>query len=296
MRVLVFSGTTEGREVSLRCAALGFDTTVSVASGYGRELAEEDGGNVKILENRLSEGEMEELFKSFDCVVDATHPFALEVTANIKAACASVGLPCLRFLRSGPDSAFGGAVPFRADGSDFFEFDSLEDLCRGLSAFERNLLEKNLPLPNVFVSTGSKNLECFRSLISFEERFFFRVLPSVDSIRLCQAAGIRSRNIIAMQGPFSEGLNEAMFRETNAGVLVTKESGRNGGFDEKVSAARKCGMKIFSVRRPVEGGYNVFENIEDLEKELKKLDERRVLDRDRDGESGRPHCGGGKAH
>ena len=70
MRVLVFSGTTEGREAAARCLSLGFDTTVSVASGYGRELAEEDGGNVKILENRLSEGEMEELFKSFDCVVE----------------------------------------------------------------------------------------------------------------------------------------------------------------------------------------------------------------------------------
>ena len=294
MKVLVFSGTTEGREISSRCAALGFDTTVSVASGYGREMAERDAagsfGRLTVVENRLSEEEMERVFLGFDCVVDATHPFAVEVTANIARACAAVGKPCLRLLRK--KTAFPLDGQSSGNGECFFESDSMDAMCADLAAFDKSRLERGLPLPVVFVSTGSKNISCFERLSMFPDRFYFRVLPSVDSISACIGRGVPSKNIIAMQGPFSELMNEAMFRDTGAGALVTKESGRNGGFFEKVSAAKKCGMAVFSVRRPVEEGYNVFEDIGELEKELGRLDEGRVLDWNRNGKLGGDDCRG----
>ena len=63
-------------------------------------------------------------------------------------------------------------------------------------------------------------------------------MPSIDSINACISAGIPSRNIIAMQGPFSKDLNEAVIKEFDCKYLVSKLSGRSGGFDEKIEAAK----------------------------------------------------------
>ena len=57
-------------------------------------------------------------------------------------------------------------------------------------------------------------------------------------------------HIIAMQGPFSRELNTAMLRQIQGAYLVTKESGKAGGFGEKLAAAREAGAKIVVIRRP----------------------------------------------
>ena len=55
-----------------------------------------------------------------------------------------------------------------------------------------------------------------------------------------------------MQGPFSEELNYAMLKHTSAKYMVTKESGKVGGFIEKVLAASKAGAKSIVIGRPME--------------------------------------------
>ena len=55
-----------------------------------------------------------------------------------------------------------------------------------------------------------------------------------------------------MQGPFSEEMNYAMLRETNARILLTKESGAAGGFPEKLRGAKRAGAAVVVVKRPVE--------------------------------------------
>ena len=63
-----------------------------------------------------------------------------------------------------------------------------------------------------------------------------------------------------MQGPFSEELNTAMLRQIDAAWMVTKETGKSGGFGEKLSAARKAGVKVIVIGRPVkEEGYGLRE-------------------------------------
>lgn len=270
MKVLVFAGTTEGRLFACRCAESGFDTTASVATEYGRILAEEklrsenqkfqnkkSFSNLKIIENRLSESQMENLFSDFDFIVDATHPFALEVTANIKKACSAAKKKYFRLLRPSSKS-------FKNLGSSFFEFDSLDELCGGIYEFDKKCVSESKNLPNIFISTGSKDLSCFKKIANFAERCYVRVLPSIDSIQKCIDGGFLPKNVIAMQGPFSVALNEAMFRETKAEILVTKESGRAGGFDEKIEAAKNCGMYVFSVKRPKENADGTFSDIEEL--------------------------------
>ena len=70
----------------------------------------------------------------------------------------------------------------------------------------------------------------------------------------CEALGIPRRNVIAMQGPFSRELNEALIRQYQIAYLATKDGGTAGGFPEKAQAARNTGVKLIVIRRPEESG------------------------------------------
>ena len=85
MRIVVFSGTTEGRDFSRAAAALGIAVTVSVATDLGAEEQGQAPG-ITVHSGRLLPGAMAELLQSAALCVDATHPYAVEATKNIRAA------------------------------------------------------------------------------------------------------------------------------------------------------------------------------------------------------------------
>ena len=85
MNVVVFSGTTEGRELSRQLAALGIEVTVSVATPLGQEEQGSAPG-VTVRCGRLLPDEMAALLGDAALCIDATHPYAVEATKNIKAA------------------------------------------------------------------------------------------------------------------------------------------------------------------------------------------------------------------
>ncbi len=263
MKLLIFAGTTEGRTFAEKALECGFEVTVSVATKYGGEILEEklemSNPKLKVLENRLNQSGIENLAPNFNAVIDATHPFAIEVTKNIKKACKDLSLPYYRLLRecASKDPAI-------------IYFDSLDELCRhilSLGAQRKNQAE--LTEEKIFISTGSKELECFTKIPDYKNRCFVRVLPNVDSIQKCLEAGFLQSHIFALQGPFSKKMNAVFFEETGASILITKESGKNGGFDEKILAAKERGMKIFCVRHPPESGDRIFTDSQKLISALK---------------------------
>lgn len=98
MNVVVFSGTTEGRELSRQLAALGIEVTVSVATPLGQEEQGSTPG-VTVRCGRLLPDEMAALLGDAALCIDATHPYAVEATKNIKAAAEKAGVGYLRLLR-----------------------------------------------------------------------------------------------------------------------------------------------------------------------------------------------------
>lgn len=87
-----------------------------------------------------------------------------------------------------------------------------------------------------------------------------------DVVKTCADMGFYGIHLIAMQGPFSEELNVAMMRSVHAKWMVTKESGKAGGFGEKVSAAKKAGVGLVVIGRPAEDGISLEDGIKYLEK------------------------------
>lgn len=229
MSILIFGGTTEGRLLAQALSQRGRSATVSVATPLGaQELAGLSG--ITPLVGRKTGAEMAELVKSFDRCVDATHPYAVEVSQNVRAACKEAGVPLRRLLREESAHEAGHWV------------ESPQEAARWLA--ERG--------GNVLLAIGAKGLSAFQNLE--RERLYPRVLPVVESIQACQEAGIPTRNIIALHGPFSQDLNRAMLEQYHIRYLVTKDGGRAGGFEEKAAAAREAGAELVVIGRPPETG------------------------------------------
>lgn len=98
--VLIFGGTTEGRLLAEFCAAKGIRAAVSVTTDYGAELLPRS-YFIRELVGNLDSSQMSFLLKTddFSIVIDATHPFAQKVSANLKTACDKAGLRYIRLVR-----------------------------------------------------------------------------------------------------------------------------------------------------------------------------------------------------
>lgn len=230
MKLVIFSGTTEGREFSRAAAALGAAVTVCVATDLG---AEEQGGapGVTVHAGRLDADEMEALLRDAALCVDATHPYATEATHNIRAAAGMAGVEYHRLLRRASELPAGSVV------------------LPGAGEAAAYLADK---AGRILLTTGAKELPAFAALDP--ARLYPRVLPTLAGITACEAAGVPHRNIIAMQGPFTLGLNVALMRQFQIDYLVTKDGGAQGGFAEKAEAAAQCGAQLIVLRRPDEQG------------------------------------------
>ncbi|MDO4532796.1 MAG: precorrin-6A reductase [Coriobacteriia bacterium] len=231
--VLVFGGTSEGREIAEWLGSRGSCTVhISSLTEYGGSLVS-GLPRVRALTGRMLPEQMESLMRehAFSCVVDATHPYAVGVSSNIATCAASCGVPLYRVLREGePEGPWIGL-----------------DTAEQAAAYVAKRPGK------VLLTTGSKDLATYvAALPDYRERLYARILPVPSSIAAADGLGVPASHIVAMQGPFSQELNKALLREFGIGIMVTKASGAAGGFWEKVEAARECGVELVVIHRPVE--------------------------------------------
>lgn len=246
-RVLIFAGTTEGRTLSEYLSENRIEHMVCVATEYGEEVLSAS-PYMTIHQGRMDVGEMEKLMQtgSFAAVVDATHPYAVEVTANIRKASQEAQLPYLRLKR---------CLDTETEGRVFY-FHSNEECVDALEKTEGNIL----------LTTGSKELATYCSHPLVKERLYVRVLPGMESISICTELGIKGKQMIAMQGPFSTEMNEAILHQFEIACMVTKKSGRLGGYPEKLEAAKRACIPVYVIEpADTERGYSMEEVCERLQ-------------------------------
>ena len=234
MKILIFGGTTEGRELASKLASCGHEVTVSVATGTGEdELCGIP--DIKVVTGRRDASGMEAFLHNKDLCVDATHPYAVEAGKNIREASERTGVRFIRLLRE-----YTGDLP-EYEGCTYVEDAALAaKAASGISG-------------NILLTTGVKELPFFEGIE--RKRLFVRILPVWDSLEKCSEAGIAAGNIIAMHGPFCEELNLALIRQFDISCMVTKDGGVNGGFPEKFHAASKAGIRLIVIKRPFEEGF-----------------------------------------
>ena len=210
---------------------------------------------IKVLRGRMDRYQMEEFIRNqgIHLVIDATHPHARLVSEEIQEACGRTGVRLERCLRAEGE---------QNKARDWVEVDSIQEAVSFLSSVSGV----------IFATTGSKELEALCQIPDYQKRVYARVLPTSNVLRKCEKMGITGSHLIAMQGPFSTEMNTLFLRQTKAEWLLTKDSGRAGGFQEKVEAARENGTRVVVIRRPEEDGISLEEAME----VLKKADEGNV--------------------
>ncbi len=229
--ILLFAGTTEGRQIAEALKSQPVSVTVSVATEYGETLIE-PAENIRVLHGRKNEAEIEALIQEMQpqLLIDATHPYAVEVTRTLQTVCERTNTAYLRVLREAA----------AADGCVFVE------------STEAAVTYLNGTAGNVLLTVGSKELAAYTAVKDFETRLFARILPVKESADAAFALGFTGKHLICMQGPFSEELNAAMLKSIDARFLVTKDTGSAGGFTEKITAAKALSVTPVVIRRPCE--------------------------------------------
>lgn len=223
MRVLVLGGTTEARQLAgLLAADTRFQATLSLA-GRTRDPAPQ------ALPTRIggfggAQGLADYLrAESIQAVIDATHPFADQISANAEAACAAAGVPLAVLTRR----------PWTAREGDDWRLVRSMDAAAGALA--------DLP-DTVFLTVGRQELEPFLAL---DRRFLVRAVDPPDALPSNAA-------LVLDRGPYTLAGELALMRAHGVGTLVTKNSGGDAT-EPKLSAARALGLPVVMVDRPAAG-------------------------------------------
>lgn len=255
--ILVFAGTTEGRELAEFCVAEQISASFSVTTDYGAALLPQS-EFLTILQGKLDCTQMQQLFSQnrYNLVIDATHPYAVEATKTIRSACALTQTPYYRLLREESTHALPGTV-----------VDSMEDLIAYVNQDNRIL----------FSTMGSKELPALTAVQGYRERVWARLLPIPEGEALCTKWGFDPQKIIWGRGPFSLEENKQHLLRSGAQVLITKETGSVGGYAEKAEAAAQCGVELITIKRPTETGLTPKEVREMLVEQKQKKIGRKTL-------------------
>ena len=252
-KIVIFAGTTEGRRLSEILADAGIAHTVCVATEYGEIVMREqtDAEAVRAKEQsivslhcgRMDRQQMEEFLRNegYEIVVDATHPYARVVTENIQSA-----VNTLRAMER--ETQF--PIYLRLE-REISETPEAEDPDVSIRYFESNAdCAKALENTdgNILLTTGSKELATYCASGRLHDRLYVRILPGRESLELCMEQGIKGRQILALQGPFSTEMNAAILKQYDICHMVTKNSGRTGGYQEKLEAAKMLGIPVYVIQ------------------------------------------------
>ncbi len=232
-------------------ADAGIAHTVCVATEYGEivmreqtdstEAAQADGQLlVKLHRGRMDREQMQKFLhdEGYEIVVDATHPYAQVVTENLRGA--------VDALKDTSAAEFPKYLRLEREISGTTE----EDNAASIRYFENNAdcakaLEDTEG--NILLTTGSKELAVYCASGRLNDRLYVRILPGRESLELCMEQGIKGRQILALQGPFSTEMNAAILKQYDIHHMVTKNSGRTGGYQEKLEAAKMLGIPVYVI-------------------------------------------------
>ena len=231
--ILLFAGTTEGRRIAEGCRNQPVSVYVSVATQYGESIID-PAENLHILHGRRDEKQLAALLDDTgaELVIDATHPYADQITAALQTLCRERGMKYLRVVRDEARAGTEGCV-------------YVDDTAAAVEYL-------NTVSGKVLLTVGSKALEQYTGVRDWQERLYARLLPLPEALENALSLGFPGAHLICMQGPFSQAMNAALLRDLRIRYLVTKDTGTAGGFPEKISAAQSCGVTTVVIRRPLQ--------------------------------------------
>lgn len=167
-------------------------------------------------------------------VVDATHPFAAQISRNAASACARSGTPLLRLRRPAWEQGAGD------------RWIEVADMAAAADALG--------PVPRrVFLTIGRQELAAFAR--APHHAYHARMIEPPGDVRPPRLTVIRAR------GPFPVEDEQRFLREEDIEILVSKNAG-GAAACAKIAAARTCGLPVVMVRRPAAPDVETVETVD----------------------------------
>ena len=233
-RLWLIGGTGESRDLAQVLIPQGFSIVVTVTTPIAADLYPVH-PRLRVRVGRLTAQEIPQFLQAenIQAIVDASHPFASQISQTAIVTAKQQNLPYLRFER-----------PALSVTDQTWEVPDLATLLQG------NYLRQK----RVLLTLGANWLPHFQSLQS-QAILFARILPRIDSLQTAIAAGFSPDRLIALRPPISEDLERALWQQWQIEVVVTKASGTAGGEARKQQLAQQLGIPLIRIARtqPVNG-------------------------------------------
>lgn len=231
-RLWLIGGTTESAELAKAIASLRLPCTVTVTTAAAEALYPKM-PTIRVWVGRLDASQLQQFLQEqrIAAVLDASHPYAVEISRMAIKAATDQKIPYLRFERLTIDT--------QTNTSPVIFLDSFKTLLAGDYLYQQRVL----------LTVGYKALPLF---FSWQDRstLFARILSSVTSLEAAIAAGFTSDRIIALRPPVTAELEKALWRHWDISLVVTKASGVAGGEDIKRTVAAELNIPLVVIARP----------------------------------------------
>lgn len=220
--ILILGGTTEARELGVALSGRDFVTTISLAGRTATPAAQPVpvrrggfGGVAGLAEYLRTQ--------QIDFLIDATHPYAQNISANAAAAASRTHTPMLALRRP-------GWIP--VDGDVWIDVAGAEDAARALGAGPRR----------VFLTVGRQELTPFSA--APQHHYVIRSVDPVDP-----PLNLPSAHYILARGPFTASQDRVVLESYCIDAVVAKNSGGEATYG-KIAAARALGIPVYMFKRP----------------------------------------------
>jgi precorrin-6A/cobalt-precorrin-6A reductase len=234
MRVLILGGTTEASALARRIAGRADIQAMLSFAGRTRQPVPPPipfrvggFGGVGGLQSYLREHQT-------DLVVDATHPFASQMSRHAVAACRTLGIPIAGFTRPAWDQQAGD------------RWIRVADIAAAVGALGDRPRR-------VFLTIGGVQLAEF-----VRAHWHWYLVRTIDP-----PVGVQFDRLILARGPFGVEEEMALMRDERVNTLVTKNSG-GSATGAKIEAARRLGIEVVIVERPAPEAYAAFHRVDDV--------------------------------
>ncbi|ESX25784.1 cobalt-precorrin-6A reductase [Mesorhizobium sp. LSJC264A00] len=223
-RILILGGTSEARHLAGKLAARS-DLSVTLSLAGRTESPVAQGVPVRSGGFGGADGLAAYLREAgIDLLIDATHPYAAQISANAAQASRLTGVPILALRRPGWKPV---------DGDRWTQVDTTGDAVHALGSTPRR----------AFLALGRQEVAAFEA--APQHHYLIR---SVDPVE--PKLAVPDATYLLARGPFREADERALLEEHRIDGVVSKNSGGEATYG-KIAAARALGIEVVMVRRPI---------------------------------------------